>query len=314
MRAVWSENSAHSQGVAIGRALPDPWISDAELRRAIQAELGPRLRPRKSVAQARAEKWRGIASSVNFVAVIAAGWLLIVAHPGWLPSWVPRAPAEVTAAVFAAVALDLQLSLFVVLAILALGALAMAIVASVRAKSSVARMRGRLIDAGVRGAMQSLERRRGVAGIPSIAPQRNVRKGTFPPPPAYARAITPQEAEHLAADWMRHLGEASAEVTKYSGDGGIDVQGTFFLAQVKHFAVKVPVAPIREFAGVVLADPRRRAGLFFTATGYGPGAIDFANRTGIALFTYDSAAGTLHPNNPAALDWWQRGLDGSAQA
>lgn len=314
MPAVWSENSAHSQGVAIGRALPDPWISDAELRRAIQAEFGPRLRPRKSVAQARAERWRSTASVLTFLAVVAGVWVVFLAHPPWLPRGVPEAPPEIVGPVLKAVPLPVQLSLFGVLAVLALGALAMAVHSSARGRASQARMRGRLIDAGVRGALQSLERRRGVAGIPTIAPQHSVRRGTFPPPPAYARAITPQEAEQLAADWMRHLGEASAAVTRFVGDGGIDVQGTFFLAQVKHFAGRVAVAAIREFAGVVAADPRRRNGLFFTATGYGTGAIDFANRTGIALFTYDSAAGTLHPNNPAALYWWQHGLDASPPA
>jgi hypothetical protein len=46
-----------------------------------------------------------------------------------------------------------------------------------------------------------------------------------------------------------HLGAHDAQVTQYTGDGGIDVASRRCIAQVKHYAGSVGVAAIRE-AGV----------------------------------------------------------------
>ncbi|GGF48009.1 hypothetical protein GCM10010922_24860 [Microbacterium sorbitolivorans] len=53
----------------------------------------------------------------------------------------------------------------------------------------------------------------------------------------------------------------------------------------------MPVAQIRELAGVAAHD--RRQALFFTSGSYTASGLEFADRAGIALFTYDAMRGTL---------------------
>lgn len=97
---------------------------------------------------------------------------------------------------------------------------------------------------------------------------------------------------------MRSLGATDAVVTQFRGDGGVDVTSSRYIAQVKHFATNVGVAPIRELSGVVRFDGRR--GLFFTTIGYSTGAIEFANASGIALFVMDWKGGRLLAVNDIA--------------
>ncbi|RCK56943.1 restriction endonuclease [Microbacterium sorbitolivorans] len=116
---------------------------------------------------------------------------------------------------------------------------------------------------------------------------------SFPAPQPRPNGVSPEEAEWLVAEWMRFLGAADAEVTRYSADGGIDVVSTTHIAQVKNLSAgyRVPVAQIRELAGVAAHD--RRQALFFTSGSYTASGLEFADRAGIALFTYDAMRGTL---------------------
>lgn len=59
------------------------------------------------------------------------------------------------------------------------------------------------------------------------------------------------------AQWMRHHGEVRASTTAFTSDGGVDVVGERYIAQVKHFAGNVGVVPIRELAGVAGRHGRR---------------------------------------------------------
>lgn len=122
------------------------------------------------------------------------------------------------------------------------------------------------------------------------------------------RGVTPMEAEALAAQWMRLLGVVDAEPRRHSGDGGVDVVSTTYIAQVKNLAptASVPVAQIRELAGVAAHDGRRA--LFFSSGGYSTGGIEFANRAGITLFVYDAVRGTLLGTNELGRVAVARGL------
>lgn len=117
-----------------------------------------------------------------------------------------------------------------------------------------------------------------------------ITRGT-PPPDPQPYGVSHEGAEAIVAVWMQHLGAGDAKVTRYSGDGGIDVESTAYIAQVKNYMGTVGVVEVRELAGVALVDGRTP--LFFTSGYFAEGASAFADRAGIALFKYDAAAGNL---------------------
>ncbi len=84
-----------------------------------------------------------------------------------------------------------------------------------------------------------------------------------PAPPASPYDISPRGAEFWVRDWMTHMGLEEAEVTQASGDGGIDVIAEGAVAQVKLYTSPIPVADVREFAGVALTNHRSEIPLFF---------------------------------------------------
>lgn len=131
-----------------------------------------------------------------------------------------------------------------------------------------------------------------------------VPKAPAPPPQPYG--VSHEGAEHLVAEWMRYMGAIDVRVTQLSGDGGIDVSGLNYIAQVKNYVGSVDVAAIRELAGVAYADGRKP--LFFTSGNYSSGAIAFADQVGIALFVYDAVAGSLLPVSSLASRIMTHGL------
>lgn len=134
------------------------------------------------------------------------------------------------------------------------------------------------------------------------------RPGHFPQPAPQAFGVSDAGAEALCAEWMRHLGVPEAATTRHSGDGGIDVESTNYIAQVKNYAGTVGVAEVREMAGVAHGDGRHA--LFFTSGEYASGATEFAERVGMALFQFNAIDGTLTGRNRFAVDMIANGLDG----
>lgn len=120
------------------------------------------------------------------------------------------------------------------------------------------------------------------------------------PPPPQPYGVSHAGAEEFVAQWMRHLGAESVSVTQVSGDGGIDVISRSFIAQVKNLAAgsAVPVAAIRDLAGVASVDGRR--GAMFTSGIFSSGGVSFADSARIALFRYEAAQGTLNAVNHTA--------------
>jgi len=118
--------------------------------------------------------------------------------------------------------------------------------------------------------------------------------------------VSHQGAERLCADWMKYLGASEVEVTQLTGDGGIDVVGASYIAQVKNYAGTVPINDVRALAGVVHTDGRK--GLFFTSGTYSSGAVNFADQAEIALFVYSAERGTLDGANEIALEMLEVGL------
>lgn len=144
----------------------------------------------------------------------------------------------------------------------------------------------------------------------NYSPAESDRGGSFvprgPAPLPQPFGVSHEGAEHLVAEWMRFLGGVEVNVTQFSGDGGIDISGLHYVAQVKNYTGAVDVAAVRELAGVAYADGRKP--LFFTSGTYSSGAISFAEQVGIALFVYDAVAGTLSPVGELAKDVMTSGL------
>jgi hypothetical protein len=125
----------------------------------------------------------------------------------------------------------------------------------------------------------------------------------WPRPGAQPYGVSHRGAEELIAVWMRHLGATDAEVTRFSGDGGVDVVSAHCIAQVKNLGERttVPIAQLRELAGVAAHDGRRA--LFFTSGVYSDGGVAFADLAGMSLFEYHAAGGGLRAvNAPARAD------------
>ena len=179
--------------------------------------------------------------------------------------------------------------------------------AAARARGQERRLRDSLIREAYAGAMEEILARRGrghmVAPSPVHRPSAQSTSHLYREEPE----LTPRDAEALAAQWMRTLGARDVEVTRFRGDGGVDVTSSKYIAQVKHFSSNVGVAPVRELSGVVRVDGRR--GLFFTTFGYAKGAIEFANLSGIGLFQMDHRGGRLTAVNDIAKALQTHGLE-----
>jgi hypothetical protein len=155
-----------------------------------------------------------------------------------------------------------------------------------KAKRIVLEARGRLAHqlrhAGAIAAGRRIDQRR--AEIRAESP-----RGPRPAPQPFG--VSHAGAEALAAQWMAYLGVVDAEVTRVSGDGGIDVVSAGYIAQVKNYTGSVGIAEVRELAGVAAVDGRKP--LFFTSGAYPASAIEFADRSGMALFRYSAELGDL---------------------
>lgn len=127
---------------------------------------------------------------------------------------------------------------------------------------------------------------------------KNDSVAPFPRPQALPLGVSHRGAEELCAQWMRYFGQVDATTTAYVADGGIDVMSSDFIAQVKNYSGSVGVAPIREILGVSMVDGRKP--LFFTSGTYASGAIEFANKSDVALFMYEAESGSLRGANKLA--------------
>ena len=112
-----------------------------------------------------------------------------------------------------------------------------------------------------------------------------------PAPAPQVFGVSHEGAEHLTAMWMRHLGVLDAEVTRYSGDGGVDVASAEYVVQVKNLTGSVPVQDIRALYGVAAADGKRA--LLFTSGSITAEGLAFAERVHMPLIRYDAIAGTV---------------------
>jgi HJR/Mrr/RecB family endonuclease len=115
--------------------------------------------------------------------------------------------------------------------------------------------------------------------------------------------MSPQDAEHFVAEYLKFYGATGVSVTRFSRDGGIDVETTNFVAQVKHVQANVGVKAVREIYAIAVS--KNKEALFFAKVGYTKDAIDFATQNRIALFTY---LPHLQGYDPRAKTYLERGM------
>lgn len=107
----------------------------------------------------------------------------------------------------------------------------------------------------------------------------------------------PEDAEEAARDWMVFLGFRDARLTQRGADGGIDVDSTEAVAQVKAEMRPTGRPVIQGLNGV--AAHHKKLGLFFSLGGYTSEALHWATDADIAAFEFDYSGG-VEPVNPPA--------------
>ncbi|MCB2412413.1 restriction endonuclease [Demequina sp. TTPB684] len=117
-----------------------------------------------------------------------------------------------------------------------------------------------------------------------------------PAPAGQPFGVTQGGAGQLVAAWMRHLGEADAAAAPHSPGAVVGAMGARHVARVVNDDGTVDAEAVRELAALAAADGR--GGLFFTAGSYDAEALEVAEQSRVALFTYDAVAGTLQGANP----------------
>lgn len=101
--------------------------------------------------------------------------------------------------------------------------------------------------------------------------------------------MNPYEFEALMADLCRALGLV-CEVTKKSGDGGVDIiarsaepiVGGIYVVQCKRYAGKVPIEMIRDLYGVTMHQQANK-GILITTAEFTSAGYDFARNKTIEL-------------------------------
>lgn len=107
-------------------------------------------------------------------------------------------------------------------------------------------------------------------------------------------------AEQIAAHAMRQMGFSDAVETPVGPDGGIDVQATGAIAQVKWRSAQTGRQDIQALVGARGLEHHLEL-LFFSASGFSAKAVAYATLMGVALFTFD-VRGNLTPVGPAAVN------------
>lgn len=106
-----------------------------------------------------------------------------------------------------------------------------------------------------------------------------------------------QLAEVLAATHMQSIGFSDSETTGSGTDKGLDVIADSAVAQVKAHNTPVGAPDVQRLRG---ASHGKKEALFYSLSGYTLQALEFAENSGVSLFTFDSS-NNVEPANSRAL-------------
>ncbi|UJP09790.1 restriction endonuclease [Microbacterium sp. KUDC0406] len=155
---------------------------------------------------------------------------------------------------------------------------------------------------------EELARRDATEALPGTDHSLEEWQGLHPAPAPQPYGISPAGAERWICDWMIHMGAADATTTPVSGDGGIDIVATGYVAQVKLYSSPAAIAEIRELVGAaaVLSEAPRL--LFFCSGGFPAQAESFADAVGMSLFQFKPETGEVTASNQNAEALLRTGL------
>ena len=111
------------------------------------------------------------------------------------------------------------------------------------------------------------------------------------------KAFSWQLAEALAATHMQSIGFPDSQTTGSGTDRGIDVVSESAVAQVKAHSAPVGAPDVQRLRG---ASHEKEEALFYSLSGYTSQALEFAEISGVSLFTFDSS-NNVEPANSHAL-------------
>lgn len=121
----------------------------------------------------------------------------------------------------------------------------------------------------------------------------------FPEAPgAIPGGISHKEYESYCERVLHSWGFLDAATTRFSRDGGIDVESTEIVAQCKHYVGSVGVREVREIFGI--ASHKSKIAVVFSAGSYTADATQFAKEAGVALFILNEMHGQAKALTPKA--------------
>lgn len=118
--------------------------------------------------------------------------------------------------------------------------------------------------------------------------------------------VSHEGAEHLVAEWLEYLGQSEVQVTRYVGDGGVDVETEDLVVQVKNYGEGGVSSPeLRDLLGTATAAGKGSA--LFTSSRLTKDARTFAEENEIACIAYDAKLAKLSALTPAGQRLLEQG-------
>lgn len=133
----------------------------------------------------------------------------------------------------------------------------------------------------------------GVIAIAQANEREPASRGASRPQRTSSSSNDWRQMEHTVCAWLQSLGELDARVGVGTGDGGVDVESSRYVVQVKHWNGNVGGPAVRQIAGVAFS--RGKQGVVVAHNGYTRDAITFSEQGHVALFEYPT--GELRPVN-----------------
>jgi hypothetical protein len=126
-----------------------------------------------------------------------------------------------------------------------------------------------------------------------------IRQPEFPPSPNPTESqISHQAYEEFCSEMLQSWGYLDAVVTRYTRDGGIDIEASELVVQCKHYTGSVGVREIREIFGI--AAHKSKTAVVFCAGSFTAEAKTFAGAAGVGLFQLSELSGTAKSLNGIA--------------
>ena len=119
-------------------------------------------------------------------------------------------------------------------------------------------------------------------------------------PGAVEEGVSHEQYEAYCCSVMHHWGYMDAKTTRYSVDGGVDIESKDFVVQCKHVVGTVGAPDVQKIFGIATA--RGKKALIFSAGSFSKAALKFADEAGVGAVLISEINGTVRPQNAAAKE------------